>query len=494
MPQVVFSLMSENCTRDSFPTALSALIRNPIHAIVMLKSPTNVFIRHLKKPVAMSKLCRTIRNKQQWRRIFPLLILLCTTVSACSMLPFAPSSGTSGTITVQLFYHSGQASERAALYATLQAFNDSHPNIQVEAVQLPEGNYIDQVNVAAMSHSLPCLLDFDGPTLYRYAWSGYLAPLDSYVSSQMRDDFLPSILQQGTYNHHLYSLGQYDSGMGFYANRRYLQAIGARIPTIDSPWTLSELNSILAKLKHVPGIKYPLELNMNGGNEWFTYGFSPFVESFGGDLINRRTYMTANGALNGPDAVAAMTWFQNLFKQGYSNPWPVTDTGFISGQAALDWGGHWLYAANQQALGNNLLVLPAPNLGKGAKTDMGSWSWGITSTCKTPGAAWQVLNFILSPSEITRMTNANGAVPARLSVIAQSYLYAPDGPLHVFATQLLTGIAEPRPITPAYPTITSAFSTAVINIVDGFNVRSELDKAVQKIDQDIQDNDGYPTG
>jgi multiple sugar transport system substrate-binding protein len=188
-----------------------------------------------------------------------------------------------------------------------------------------------------------------------------------------------------------------------------------------------------------------------------------------------------------------MTWFQNLFKQGYSNPWPVSDTGFTSGRAALDWGGHWLYAANHQALGDNLLVLPAPNLGKGVKTGMGSWSWGITSSCKTPDAAWQVLNFILSPSGIARMTNANGAVPARKSVIAQSQLYAPNGPLHLFVLQLLRGIAEPRPITPAYPTITSAFSGAVINIVDGFNVKTELDIAAQKIDQDIQDNGGYPT-
>jgi multiple sugar transport system substrate-binding protein len=92
------------------------------------------------------------------------------------------------------------------------------------------------------------------------------------------------------------------------------------------------------------------------------------------------------------------------------------------------------------------------------------------------------------------MTNANGAVPARKSVIARSQLYAPNGPLHVFALQLLGGMAEPRPITPAYPTITSAFSEAVVNIVAGFNVKKELDKAVQKIDQDLQDNQGYPTG
>jgi multiple sugar transport system substrate-binding protein len=269
--------------------------------------------------------------------------------------------------------------------------------------------------------------------------------------------------------------------------------VAVRIPTIDNPWTLTEFNDLLAKLKNVPGVQYPLDLKMNMTGEWYTYGFSPFVESFGGDLINRSNYQSSSGVLNGPDAVAAMTWFQGLFKQGYSNLTPAGDTDFTSSKSALSWVGHWVYPDYSKALGDNLLVLPAPNLGKGAKTGMGSWNWGITSSCKTPDAAWKVLNFILSPNEIARMTNANGAVPARKSAIAQSKLYAPNGPLQVFVQQLQKGIAESRPITPAYPTITAAFAEAVVNIADGADVKEELDKAVQKIDQDIKDNQGYPT-
>src|SRR5438876_11934191 len=241
--------------------------------------------------------------------------------SACGSTSTTTFGSKSGPTTIQLFFHSGQGAERDALNATLKAFSDRNPDITVDAVQLPEGRYTDQVNLAALAHSLPCLLDFDGPTLYSYTWSGYLMPLDKYVSPQMRADFLRSILQQGTYNHHLYSLGQYDSGLGFYANKQYLREAGVRIPTINSPWTFSEFNDILARLKHVAGVQYPLDLNMNvGGGEWFTYGFSPFVESFGGDLINRSTYQSAMGVRNGPNTVAALTWFQSLFKQCYSNP------------------------------------------------------------------------------------------------------------------------------------------------------------------------------
>jgi multiple sugar transport system substrate-binding protein len=40
--------------------------------------------------------------------------------------------------------------------------------------------------------------------------------------------------------------------------------------------------------------------------------------------------------------------------------------------------------------------------------------------------------------------------------------------------------------------ITSAYAEAVNNIVAGADVQEELDKAVEKIDLDIEDNQGYP--
>ena len=49
-----------------------------------------------------------------------------------------------------------------------------------------------------------------------------------------------------------------------------------------------------------------------------------------------------------------------------------------------------------------------------------------------------------------------------------------------------------RPETPAYPAISTAFAEAVNNIVAGADVKKELDKAAKKIDQIIEDNNGYP--
>jgi multiple sugar transport system substrate-binding protein len=90
------------------------------------------------------------------------------------------------------------------------------------------------------------------------------------------------------------------------------------------------------------------------------------------------------------------------------------------------------------------------------------------------------------------MTNANGAVPARKSALAKSELYGPGGLLHLYIEQIDAGFTVPRPITPAYPTITTAFARAFKNVAGGADVKSELDAAAQKIDQDIKDNHGYP--
>jgi multiple sugar transport system substrate-binding protein len=154
--------------------------------------------------------------------------------------------------------------------------------------------------------------------------------------------------------------------------------------------------------------------------------------------------------------------------------------------------GHWTATPYREALGDNLLLLPLPDFGHGPKTGMGSWNWGITRACKNPEAAWEVLKFILEPDQILLMTNANGAVPARRSVLAKSELFGPAGPLHLYIQQNEAGFTVPRPITPAYPAITKAFAEAFNNVVQGADVKSQLDQAVQKIDQEIEDNKGYP--
>ena len=446
--------------------------------------------------------------------LFAALALLCSmglVLSACAgnTAPQAPATTVASptepaasqqlpnAIKVTMWTHGGTAEEAEALTQILEKFRAQRPDIQVDLVHVPQDTYNTQVQAAlygvSITGDLPCLLDFDGPYVYNYAWQKILIPLDRYLSPEMRADFIPSIIAQGTYQDgKIYSLGLYDSGLAIWGNKKYLEQAGVRIPTANHPWSRAEFEDVLAKLQALPGVEHALDMRMRTKtDEWYTWAFSPILQSFGADLIDRTTYQRADGVLNGPAAIEALEMVQGWLKQGYVNLNPESDTEFIQGKEALSWIGYWMKPEYQKALGDNLALLPMPDFGHGPKTGMGTWNWGITSSCKNPDAAWQILQFMLEPDQILFMTNANGAVPARKSAMARSELYRTGGLLHLYIEQTEAGFTVPRPITPAYPAITKAFAEAFKNIAHGANVKSELDRAVQVIDQDIKEHDGY---
>jgi multiple sugar transport system substrate-binding protein len=425
-----------------------------------------------------------IRRCQSLKLIAPLLMFL----SGCSNSPIGTSARTENRNGIlRVWAHSGQAAERQVLEQQVKRFNSSQQATTVQLTFLPEGAYNSQVQAAALSKDLPDLLEFDGPFVYNYVWQQNLVPIDKLISASVKQDLLPSILQQGTYQGKLYSVATFDSGLGLYGRRSQLQAAGIRIPQGNQDaWTVAEFDRALAALAVRDPDKQVLDLKLNLRGEWATYGFLPIIQSAGGDVANNR--------LNSPAAVTAMQSVQNWLKQGYVDP-NIDDGAFTSGRVALSWVGHWAYKDYAKAVGKDLVVLPLPNFGKGSKTAQGSWNWGITTSCPTQAcqkSAMSFLEFLLQPQEVLAMANVNGAVPGTKRAIDRSQLYAPNGALRLFAEQLLAGQTVPRPQTPAYPVITSAFQEAFANIRNGLPVKTALDRAKTTIDVDLRDNQNYP--
>ncbi len=391
--------------------------------------------------------------------------------------------------------HAGEESERQIITLQVEKFNQSQNEIEVNLTFIPEGSYNSQVQAAAFSRDLPDILEFDGPFIYNYVWQQNLIPIDQIISPKVRNDLLPSIIEQGTYGDRLYSVGTFDSGLGLYGNKQQLETAGVRIPQgNEDAWTAEEFKQVLTDLaqKDPNQDGQVLDLKLNYSGEWFTYAFAPMIHSAGGSLLKvKGDRLQAQGAINGSEAIAAMKHFQSWLKNGYVDP-NLDDTAFTSGRVALSWVGHWAYKSYAEALGNNLVLLPLPDFGQGSKTGQGSWNWGITRNCNNPKVAMKFLEFLLKPQEVLAMTNANGAVPATKSAISQSPLYREGGALRLFSVQLLNKNTVPRPRTPGYAVVTSVFQQALNNIRNGLEVEKALNKAAIAIDIDIEDNQGYP--
>jgi multiple sugar transport system substrate-binding protein len=306
-------------------------------------------------------------------------------------------------------------------------------------------------------------------------------------------------LEQGVYDDVLYSVGTFDSGLGLYAWRSALESVGATIPTEpEDAWTVEEFTQILRDLQ-AAGFPHPLDIKVFYGSqgEWFTYAFAPILWSGGGDLIDRDDYQSADGVLNSEESVEAMTIFQGWVDEELTATNAVDDAGFLSGEdSALAWVGHWNYQLNKEALGDDMVVVPLPDFGEGTRTGMGSWAWGITSAgaANDGDAAWAFIDYALSDDVILEVTGVNGAVPATRTALDKSPIYAEGGDLEIFVKQLegAPDVAMPRPVTPAYPNMTTEFRVVIDKIILGADVKTTLDEAVAVIDADIAANDGYP--
>ncbi len=397
-----------------------------------------------------------------------------------------------GTSKLEVWYHQGEQPDADGMKKIAADFNASQKDVQVTLREIPGADYATTVKGAIASGQLPGVLDADASNAFNYAWSGHLVPLDSCIPNALKSDLIPSVVAGGSWAGKQWALGMVDSGMVLYASKKALAKVGARVPTgWADAWTAAEFDQVLAKLK-AAGYAHPLDVGEQiGKGEYYSYAFAPIVWSAGGDLINRNGYKTADGSLNSPATVQALTEFQNYFKNGYVDA-NSDNNAFVAGRSALSWIGFWQYQPYLKALGSDLAVLPLVNYGSKAAGAQGSWQWTITTSSVDPDAAWKWIAYTMRPENVKLISDAASGVPALKSVLASNTLYGPAGGLHLIADALVNGYSVPRPPHPAYSTITSAFSQAIQDVIDGQDVKKSLDTAVATIDDDLNSNDGYP--
>ncbi len=391
--------------------------------------------------------------------------------------------------TIALWTHNGgNEKELAVNEKIISDFNASQTKYKVKLQSFPQESYNQSVVAAATAKKLPCIVDIDSPNVPNWAWAGYLAPLDLPASTW--DGQLPSTV--GTVGKKVYSYGHYDVALAMYARKHSLAAAGIRIPTIDKPWTKSEFADALAKLKKTGEYPFPLDLGTAGSGEWAPYAYSPFLQSFGGDLIDRKSYKSADGVLNGPEAIEWATWLRGLVTSGYIAQKSGADStaDFVNNKSAILYSGSWAATTVADKLKDDAVIIPPPDFGDGPKIGGGSWQWGMTTGCDQPAGALDYLKFAHQTKYFVAFANALGLVPATKDAAAQVPNYAEGGKDRVFL-DFAQKFAEVRPVTPAYPVISSVFQKASADILSGGDPKTVLDKAVSDIDKDIKQNGNY---
>ncbi len=391
--------------------------------------------------------------------------------------------------TLTMWYHgAGNEVEAKIIDQIVSDFNGSQTDWKVELQSFPQGAYNDSVVAGALAGNLPDILDVDGPVMPNWAWSGYMQPLQ--IDEAVIEGFLPG--PKGYWDGKLYSIGLWDAAVALVTRQSYLDELGLRTPTLAEPWTGEEFMAALDAAKASGKFEYAFDPGLAWTGEWYPYAFSPFLQSFGGDIVDRSTYKTAEGVLNGEAALAFGEWWQGLFVKGYA---PATqdpadrDGGFAAGKYAFSWNGNWA-ALNTLKQFPDTVFLPAPDFGNGPKIGAASWQFGISASSQHPDGASAFIQFALQDKYLADFSNGIGLIPATKTAAAMTENYKDGAPMAVFF-DLTEAQALVRPVTPGYVVQAKVLEKALADIANGADVAATLDAAVDEINADIEKNGGY---
>ena len=297
----------------------------------------------------------------------------------------------------------------------------------------------------------------------------------------------------GKWNDKTYSYGFYDVALTMVTRKSILEKYGIRIPTADKPWTKDEFTAALDKIKASGDYRYPLDIATSFTGEWWPYAYSPFLQSFGGDLINRNDYKSADGVLNGPQALEWAKWFRGLVTNKYiplkSGTDPAKD--FMNGKTAILYNGSWTRSTTRKKFKD----VRVPAVGGPRQRPEDRWrlvAVGHVDQLRRPRAgAADYLKFAAQDKYVASVAKATTNIPATDAAAAQVPGFGPGRGERGLPRATRRSSPCCGRSTPGYPFIATEFTKTAQDILNGADPQQALDQAVKDIDANQKSNNYF---
>lgn len=382
----------------------------------------------------------------------------------------------SGTVTFWNGYSADGAEITTFTEEVLPAFNALYPNITVEHQEIPYDDLRQKLITGIAGDVLPDVLRSDIIWVPEFADQGVLLALD-----QEMDDFteLSSQVYQGPLSTNKWGDSYYglpldtNTRVLFY-NPEVLEQAGIDAP----PATVEEFETAMEQIKTTLGP------DVYGYAEGGTGAWSvlPWIWSFGGGITDEGL-TTAEGYLNGPGTVAAVTKLKEWLDAGYISPGILgggtpTSEQFGNDQTATVLEGPWMPGifANQFP-DLSFEYAPIPAGPGGSASVVGGEDIVVFNDTDVKDAALAFTRFMLS-EEAQRLMGTTGQMPVLTSLIGDAAL--PEF-FPTFMQQLET--AKARTPVPSWPGIDEAISNGVLKALRGdMDVQAALDEAAATVD------------
>ncbi|MFS0613525.1 ABC transporter substrate-binding protein [Lederbergia ruris] len=414
------------------------------------------------------------------------ILLLSLFLTACSSKE-TDSKGEKDGVTTVKFWHSQTNKGLDAMNAVIKAFEESHPDIKIDATYVAnQGEGQNEKLLAAVAGgNAPDVAYFDRFEIGSWAAQGSLEDLSSMAEEAgiNRENFYPFAWDEASYDGKLYGLPiTTDSRLVFF-NIDQFEEVG--LDPDNPPKTITELEEAAEKLTIKKGNRFErIGFIPWYGQGWlYTWGWS-----FGGDFYDEETgKVTAND----PKVVEALQWEADFAKKyDVEDIAGFTDSQgseamdpFITGQISMKVSGPFDVPNIKKFKPDlNYGVFPVPTpTGEDHTTWSGGWSVVMPKGAKNKEAGFEFMEFFASEEGQKIFSEIIGDFAA-IDSVNEELGYKDDPILGEFVKILPN--AHHRPVIKEGSLYWNELSDAVENATRGKGTPKELlDKVTEKVNK-----------
>ncbi len=374
----------------------------------------------------------------------------------------AEPAAISGEVTVW-----AMGNEGTKLQVMADKFMEANPDVKVSVTPVDWGQAVAKLQTAIGGGETPDVSQMGTDMMGQFVETGAIEPVPADIDPA---GFFESAWQTGVVDGQAYGVPWYVETRVLY----YRTDVAEKAGITAAPTNWDELKAMAKAMQDQGGAKYGISLGTKNGQEYL-----PFVWSNGGDVLG------ADGAfaLNSPQAVEALTYYDSFFEEGLT-PKSVPEgfditPAFVAGTHPMFFSGPWHVGLITEAGGADMegkwAIAPMPKKASGTSFVGGS-NLVVFKDSPNKDAAWAFVKFMADPANQVAWYGEATVLPAVQSAWDDPAL-AGDSNVAIFGQQLQDTKAPP-PI-PTWNEVSTAINDNLEKVTTGDVAPADGAKAME---------------
>jgi len=311
------------------------------------------------------------------------------------------------------FWHHTYPPADEFIQTKIDEYTAANPNITVELVTYPHGDYETKLLAAISAGDAPDIINLLDYLYPQYVSRDLLAEVDpvAFGGSSMDDVnalYVPDALSGLTIDGTIYGVPEEFNTLCLFLNGMHFEEAGLdAADEANWPETWEDLFTLAKKLEQRDGdtlTRIGFNWVWNLDSYWYAQQYWPILRQYGGNVLNE----DGTAAIDSPEAVAMFTevW-QRLITDGMGGPAVATVNpvnalqDFSDGRQSMMIAGIWAppaFADNAEVY-DNYVVAPLPQKDPAnPHTLLNSYSLTVAAASEHPTEAWAFINHLTSDS------------------------------------------------------------------------------------------------